>query len=105
MRALLALVLLFAFGAQAAESPHADAIRLVMELRADEIAKLDPPDAAWHDTHARTWTAKRPFGPGVLDTTHYFEVTYAIDGKVVATWMVNTRFHQVGGAGESVRIE
>ena len=91
-------------------SPHAEAIRLVMEKRADEIRALEAAidgkeDAWWFDTLDRSWTAKRPVGPGMLDTTHFFSVTYSIDGKVVGTWSVNTRFDVVGRPGESVRID
>ncbi|WP_457095884.1 hypothetical protein [Lysobacter sp. P5_B9] len=115
MKALrLFLLLLIASGhgqavaadrASPTESPHAQAIRLVMEIRADEIRKLDKDPDWWHDTKERAWSAKRPFGPGVVDSTHYFMVSYAIDGHVVGSWSVNTRTGQVAGPGESLRIE
>ncbi|KRG63545.1 hypothetical protein ABB26_11525 [Stenotrophomonas humi] len=85
--------------------PHADAIRLVMQLRGDEIQRLDRSPDWWHDTKERTWSVKRPFGPGIVDSTHYFQVSYSIDGKVVGTWSVNTGSGQVAGPGESIRIE
>jgi hypothetical protein len=87
------------------EAPQSAAIRLVMVQRADELRRLDPPEGALFDTKVRTWTAKRPVAPGVLDSRHYFEVTYAIDGEVLARWAVNTRHGLVGGAGERVPID
>ena len=86
-------------------SPHADAIRLVMQLRSDEIQRLDQSPDWWHDTKERSWSVKRPFGPGIVDSTHYFQVSYSIDGRVVGTWSVNTRTGQVAGPGESIRTE
>ena len=91
--------------AEAAEAPQSAAIRLVMAQRADELRRFDPPEAAMFDTKVRTWTARRPFGPGILDSRHYLEVTYAIDDVVVARWQVNTRRGLVGGVGESVPID
>jgi hypothetical protein len=79
------------------KSPHGDAVELVIRTQADEIRKLETPgreggdDSWWHDTKERTWVVKRPFAPGVIDSTHLFEVTYRIDGKDVATWSVDTR--------------
>ncbi|TZF80714.1 hypothetical protein [Cognatilysobacter lacus] len=87
------------------QSPHAEAIRLVMQLRPAEIRNLENAPHRWHDTEERSWQVKRPFGPGIVDSTHYFVVTYSIGGKVVGTWQVNTRTHQVAGAGERLRIE
>ncbi|GAB3361917.1 hypothetical protein [Lysobacter tyrosinilyticus] len=87
------------------ESPHAAAIRLVMTSRSAEVRKLDQNPDWWHDTKERAWSAKRPFGPGIVDSTHYFQVSYSIDGQVVGTWSVNTRTGQVAGAGESLWIE
>ena len=81
-------------------SPHAEALRLVLQRCGAEIDALEkaasgPPingDAAWwFDTNRRAWTVKRPFGPGVFDSTHWFVVQYEIDGRVVATWSVDTR--------------
>ena len=87
------------------ESPHAQAIRLVMEVRADEIRRLDMAPDWWHDTKERAWSVKRPFGPGVVDSTHYFVVRYAVDGHAVGAWSVNTRTSQVATLGESLQIE
>src|SRR5262245_16102651 len=103
---LLAAVSTTSLAAGAPESsPHADAIRLDLQLRVDEIHRLDKSPGWWSDTKERSWSARRPFGPGVVDSTHYFQVSYSIDGKVVGTWAVNTRTGQVAGPGESIRIE
>jgi hypothetical protein len=88
-----------------AESPQAEAIRLVIAQRGDEIRSLDDPEAWWFDTKERSWSARRPFGPGTLDSRHYFQVSFAIDGQVVRTWSVNTRTRQVGSPDEPVGIE
>lgn len=88
-----------------AESLHFQAISLVMELRASEIAEFEDLNSKWHDTQTRTWSVRRPFDPGVLDTTHYFEVSYSIGGTAVATWIVNTRRGLVGDPGDSVPVE
>ena len=87
------------------ESPHAAAIRLVMTSRSAEVRKLDQSPDWWHDTKERAWSAKRPFGPGIVDSTHYFQVSYFIDGQVVGIWSVNTRTGQVAGPDESLRVE
>jgi hypothetical protein len=79
------------------KSPHADAVELVIRTQADEIRKLENTgrggggDSWWHDTMERTWIVKRPFAPGMIDSTCLFEVTYRIDSKDVSTWSVDTR--------------
>lgn len=89
-----------------ATGPHADAIRLVSEKRADDILRLDGGgDARWFDTRERTWSVRRPVGPGFIDSRFLVKVTYAIDGKVVGEWSVNTCTGEVGVAGEHVTIE
>ncbi len=85
-------------------SPHSEAIQLVMQARAEEIKKLDEADDWWFDTKERTWVVKRPFGPGVIDSRHHFMVTYAIEGRIVGTWSVNTQTGQVAGPNETLRI-
>ena len=75
--------------AQASNPAHA--IELVLSTRQADVLAVDSADSWWHDTKERSWTAKRPFEPGVLDTTHTFVVSYSIDGVVVATWDVDTR--------------
>lgn len=92
------------------DSPHSEAIRLVMKVRADEvraaeIKALEKAENRWFDTRERTWSVKRPNGPGISDSRHYFTVIYAIDGHVVGTWSVNTQTDQVAGPNEAFRIE
>ena len=80
-------------------SPHADALGLVLNTQADEIRKAEAPgridgtgdELWWHDTKERTWVVKRPFSPGSIDSTHLFVVTYRIEGKDAAEWLVDTR--------------
>jgi hypothetical protein len=87
-------------------SPHAEALRLVLERCGPEIdamekaasgAPINGDSEWWFDTKRRGWTVQRPFGPGVFDSTHWFNVQYEIDGKVVATWSVDTRERTVRG--------
>ncbi len=75
-------------------SPHADAIRLVMDKRSDQIRQVDR-ENWWHDVKTRKWTTKRPFHPGGIDSTHMFDVSYQIDDKQVATWLVDTQKHTI----------
>jgi hypothetical protein len=76
--------------ARVERSPHAAALELVFQKEADRIRQVDKEDW-WHDTRERTWSVRRPFHPGVIDSTHWFDVTYRIDGKDVAAWVVDTR--------------
>jgi hypothetical protein len=71
-------------------SPHAEALRLVFAKCSDRIRAVDR-ENWWHDVKSREWTAKRLFSPGVIDSTHMFDVSYRIDGKVVGSWLVDTR--------------
>jgi hypothetical protein len=85
----------FALGAQregekVEASPHSAALELVFKTQAARIRAVDT-ENWWHDTQERTWVVKRPFGPGVIDSTHMFEVKYRIDGNEVAAWLVDTR--------------
>lgn len=88
------------------KSPHAEAIALVMERQREEIAKAKlryfkdkgtdwfkgaAEQYWWHDTIQRSWYAGRPFAPGVIDSTHFFLVSYLIGGIVIARWSVDTR--------------
>jgi hypothetical protein len=69
-------------------SPHADAIQLVIKTQQSRIREVDRED--WeHDIKERTWTVRRPFGPGTIDSRHLFHVSYRIDGKEVAAWLVD----------------
>ena len=71
-------------------SPHADAIRVVLETQGKMIRKVDKQNW-WHDAKKRQWVVHRPFHPGTIDSTHMFIVSYEIDGKSVATWAVDTK--------------
>ncbi len=73
-----------------ARSPHAMALDLVLKSHAAEIRKVDKGDV-WHDTLERTWKVQRPFSPGVINSTTWFEVRYFIDGKEAASWQVDLR--------------
>jgi len=88
-----------------AEAPHFKAIRLVMEQRAAELNSVDPKNDWWHDTKRRTWTTRRPFEPGVFDTTNSIQVTYSVEDEVLANWNVNTRTGQVAGPGQEFHME
>ncbi len=85
----------YALGAQgrdekAEASPHAAALELVFKDQRAKTRQLDTGD--WrHDTKERSWVVKRPFAPGVIDSTHMFDVQYRIEGKEVALWLVDTR--------------
>lgn len=57
-------------------SPQAQVIHLVVELRSDEIQRLDKSADWWRDTEERSWSVKGPFGSGTIDSTHYFQVSY-----------------------------
>jgi len=92
--ALACLLAFMAYSALSAAPPEftpATAIRIVLDTQQDKIRAVDSPDSWWHDTRERTWSVKRPVGPGVLDTTHTFTVAYSIDGAAVAGWNVDTR--------------
>lgn len=75
-------------------SPHAEAITLVMRTQGDVIRTVDG-ENWFHDTKSREWIAKRPFVPGISDSTQLFEVQYKIDGVVMAMWMVDTKSQAV----------
>jgi len=71
------------------KSPHAEALMLVLSTQGDVIAQVDK-ENWWFDVKERAWSVRRPFGPGVIDSTHMFVVTYSIGGKKLATWHVDT---------------
>lgn len=93
----IALICLIAIAAlpAAADPPlvasPTTALQIVLDTQQDALRELDGGNGWWHDTKERTWSVKRPFEPGTLDTTHTFVVTYQIDGVTVATWQVDTR--------------
>ena len=70
-------------------SPHAAALQLVFSSRASQIRAIDQEDW-WLDEKQREWTVKRQLGPGYFNSTHWFDVTYRIDGKEVGAWSVDT---------------
>ena len=89
-------------------SPHAEALQLVFtkganRIREVELAfakatkaaepkfKIEDEEFWWHDVAKREWTARRSAYPGFIDSTHHLNVDYRIDGKVVASWFVDTR--------------
>jgi hypothetical protein len=80
------------------QSPHAEALALVLANQQKVIAKVDA-ENWWHDVKERQWVVKRPFAPGTIDSTHLFEVTYRIDSKDVASWIVNTQKKSVQQTG------
>ncbi|UHQ23345.1 hypothetical protein LVB77_01120 [Lysobacter sp. 5GHs7-4] len=82
-----------------APMPHGQAINLVIAQKQDEIRAIDDGQMAWFDTKERSWSARRPVGPGVIDTTHNLVVTYSIDGVERASWHVDLR------SGVVVRFE
>jgi hypothetical protein len=92
-------------------SPHADALALVLRTQADEIRKAEAhgrvegtgDELWWHDTRERAWAVRRPFAPGAIHSTHLFDVTYRVDGKEVARWVVDTQKGTAGGAEEADR--
>jgi hypothetical protein len=71
-------------------SPHAEAIMLVMKTQQDVIRTVEQECPWWFDTMNREWIVRRPVSPGIIDSTHMFEVTYKIEGDEVARWSVNT---------------
>ncbi len=76
------------------ESPHGEALLLVLHTMNNEIQQAEGQlalhGAWWHDTDTRTWTVKRPFGPGLIDSTHWFHITYLVDGREAGSWIVDT---------------
>jgi len=87
-------------------SPHGEAISLVIESQKAHIEKVESEhfrvtrtdrlsgisrEHWWHDTIERSWSASRPFAPGVIDSTHYFIVSYRIAYAEVGRWSVDTR--------------
>ena len=86
-------------------SSQSEAIALVIEKQQKEIAQAEQSyfkengvdywrgaieDYHWFDTITRSWTAQRPYAPGVIDSTHFFVVTYSINNKPVSYWAVDT---------------
>ena len=91
--------------------PHCEALSLVWKTQKEQIKKLELDHAAaeqrkhkeyitadsrwWFDTDERRWTVTRPFAPGVVDSTHWFTVTYLIGATESLSWQVDTRKSKV----------
>lgn len=87
--------------------PHCGALSLVWKTQEEEIKKLElkhaiaqqrkqkehveADDRWWFDTDERRWTVTRPFGPGGVDSTHWFTVTYLVGTTESLSWQVDTR--------------
>ncbi len=69
-------------------TPHAEALLLVIE-------KLKDQPADWQSIKKQIWTVKRPIAPGVLDSTHWFNVKYQVDEKPKGQWQVDTKLKTV----------
>jgi len=96
---------------QASLPPHCEALSLVWKTQKEQIKKLELDHAAaqqrkhkeyitadsrwWFDTDERRWTVTRPFAPGVVDSTHWFTVTYLIGRTEGLSWQVDTRKSEV----------
>src|SRR5688572_21920317 len=78
------------------QSPHSEAIALVIKKQQDQIGKAEEAyfkkhgvgwwkgelrQYRWHDTIQRSWSAVRPVAPGVTDSTHLFIITYSINDQ------------------------
>jgi len=90
-------------------SPHSIALGLVFRTQQPLIARLESDyfrscgaddrkgykaladSYWWHDIQDRQWSVRRPFYPGLFDSTHWLLVTYSMSGKWLATWSVDTR--------------
>lgn len=70
-------------------SPHVEALQLVFQTEPARIREIDKGEW-WQDVKERAWVVKRPFSPGTIDSTHLFNVSYRIDRKEVAAWLVDT---------------
>lgn len=78
-------------------SPHAEALALVLRTQQAAIRMAEAHRAKqWNvDTLEREFRVKRPIGPGDNDSTRWFNVTYLIEGREVASWFVDTRIKSV----------
>jgi hypothetical protein len=98
-------------------SSQSEAIALVIDKQQKEIAQAETnyfkengvdwwrgeiEQYHWHDTISRTWTAIRTFAPGIIDSTHSFIVTYAINNKPVCYWTVDTEKNKVSASKSTV---
>ena len=62
---------------------------IAQQRKQKEYVEAD--DRWWFDTDERRWTVTRPFGPGGVDSTHWFTVTYLIGTTESLSWQVDTR--------------
>jgi hypothetical protein len=91
---LLTAVVSSAAGVAAERSPQAEAIELVSRTAIGDVRKAYPRDW-WTDTDVHTWSVRRIFSPGRIDSTHDFFVSYSVNGKLQASWLVNTNSRSV----------
>ena len=91
--------------------PHSEALSLIWKTQQDQIKSIELKHASaeqkkrkeyveaegrwWFDTDERRWTVVRPFGPGGVDSTHWFTVTYLIGTTEKLSWQVDTRKQEV----------
>ena len=91
--------------------PHCEALSLIWKHHRDQIKELeltyasaeqkkqkeyvDAAGRGWFDTDERRWTISRPFGPGGVDSTHWFTVTYLVGESQKLSWHVDTRKQEV----------
>jgi hypothetical protein len=101
--------------AKGALPPHCEALSLVWDTQSERIKTFEVQHAQaeqskqkeyvsaegrwWFDTDGRSWEVVRPISPGTIDSTHMFIVKYLIEGKVVASWGVDTSKKQVSAGG------
>lgn len=73
-------------------NPVIEAINLVASTQKNEIREADRKVAEsdwWVDTMERDWIVKRPFGPGIFDSTQWFYVSYKVNGRILMSWFVD----------------
>ncbi len=99
---IISLSSLYVFGQEKpVESPHSQALMHVLTTQQDIIRKIDENNLKgdvndwWHDVEERRWIVKRPFYPGLVDSTHMFSVDYIINEKTVAQWSVDINYNTV----------
>lgn len=90
--------------------PHCEALSLVWESQGPQIKDFElkhataeqakqkeyvgPDGRWWFDTDERRWSVTRPFGPGGVDSTHWFVVQYVV-GDAKLAWTVDTEKRKV----------
>lgn len=79
-------------------NPIIEAIDLVATRQRTAIRAADRKVSEsnwWSDTLQREWIVRRPFGPGIFDSTHWFYVSYKVNGRILMSWFVDVRKHTV----------